>query len=252
MKPYKNYPGGKNGNGTYQHLINHVPAHKTRIIGTAGNCGLQWNIARAEQTIINDIDPVVILKWELLKFKYQTNEYQTSNLDVLELLTKKEIKNVSECVSITYLKFDFQDVFIYIDLPYLMDSRKSQQKLYQFEAETEHHKQVLEACKKFRFAKIMISHYPCEIYDTLLAGWHTHDYKSMTRHGLADERIYMNYEKPTILHDYSYIGDNFRQREALKRVKTNMVKKLERLEPVLRNSILTQLISEFSAMLEQK
>jgi hypothetical protein len=87
----------------------------------------------------------------------------------------------------------------------------------------------------------MISHYPCELYDNELAGWIWHDYKSMTRHGLADERIYMNYPTPTVLHDYSYIGTNFTKRQTLKRSKTNILNKLDRLDPLLRNAVLAEI-----------
>jgi len=87
----------------------------------------------------------------------------------------------------------------------------------------------------------MFSHYPNELYDEELAGWQTFDFWSTTRKGQALERIYFNYELTDQLHDYSYIGNDFREREALSRIKKNFIRKLKRLDPQLRNSILQDL-----------
>ena len=92
----------------------------------------------------------------------------------------------------------------------------------------------------------MFSHYPTPLYDEMLAGWHTHDFYSTTRQGQALERIYYNYELTGQLHDYSFIGEDFRQRERKTRIVNNMVKKIDRLEPDLRNRILDKLLSRKS------
>ena len=61
----------------------------------------------------------------------------------------------------------------------------------------------------------MISHYPCDLYDSILKNWNRFDFKSTTRRGLATDSIYYNYDLDGHLHDYSYIGANFRERESL-------------------------------------
>ena len=63
----------------------------------------------------------------------------------------------------------------------------------------------------------MISYYPCSLYDRYLRGWNHFDFQSMTRNGMAAERIYINYSKPHILQDYRYLGYGFKDRQRIKR-----------------------------------
>jgi hypothetical protein len=61
----------------------------------------------------------------------------------------------------------------------------------------------------------------------------------MTRGGtLATEYLWMNYPEPDSLHDYSYLGDNYRERERIKRKKTRWVNRLKKLDRLERKAIL--------------
>jgi hypothetical protein len=50
-----------------------------------------------------------------------------------------------------------------------------------------------------------------------LEGWRTHTFQAMTRRGPATEWLWTNYPEPTALHDYRFLGDNYRERERIKR-----------------------------------
>lgn len=53
-----------------------------------------------------------------------------------------------------------------------------------------------------------------------LTGWRAASLSSMTRGRFpAEEWLWMNYPEPFQLHDYRYLGDDFRKREHIKRKK---------------------------------
>jgi len=89
--------------------------------------------------------------------------------------------------------------------------------------------------------KILITHYPCELYDNALKGWRSIDIQGRTRQGMRTERLYMNYPEPEELHDYRFFGANYRQRERLKKIQNNMVAKFKRMSQLEKNFIIHSL-----------
>ena len=79
---------------------------------------------------------------------------------------------------------------------------------------------------------VMISGYESALYGKSLKGWHTHSFQAATHHGMATEWIWMNYPPPVGLHDYRYLGDNFRERERITKRTKNWVARLKKM-PVL-------------------
>jgi len=53
-----------------------------------------------------------------------------------------------------------------------------------------------------------------------------------------EEWLWMNYPEPIALHDYSYLGDNFRERERIKRKVSRWKAKLEKMDVLERRAIL--------------
>jgi site-specific DNA-adenine methylase len=198
QKAFPSYFGGKAGAGTYQSIINFIPPHKYFISPFLGNGGVEMSIRPGSIALLNDIDPVVVERWlPLLK-----SGYSISNLDYKDFL--------NSCHS--YLT----DAVVYCDPPYLLSSRKSQKLVYNFEwIESDHIKFLQFVCSYE--ARIAISCYDNYLYCEYLKGWNKITYKSMTRSGIATETLYMNYPAPEQLHDYSYIGKNFTDRQRIKR-----------------------------------
>lgn len=238
VSEYDSFFGGKSGSGTYQVLANHTPPHTVRFVGFTGKCGLTCNIRPAELNILNDLDDRVIGAWREA-LGDNAPGYVLLCCDAIDLLT-----------GLIADQYDKPDTFIYLDPPYRFATRKGQRPVYRFEMSDEQHRQLLTAIKALRHARVMISHYPNDMYDEALAGWYTFDYYSTIRGGVALERIYCNYTPGDELHDYSYIGEDFREREKLSRIKKNYLKKLRRLDPRLRNAILQDLASQISAVLQ--
>ncbi|MGZ3983404.1 MAG: hypothetical protein ACXVJE_19405 [Mucilaginibacter sp.] len=232
---YNNYFGGKSGSGTYQTLINRIPPHKTFISGCLGLCGVTRHIKPAAYSILNDLDADLIASWKTA-IGDQDN-YRLLTMDVVEL--------IRSCIAENY---DTGDTFLYLDPPYRFVTRKGKRPVYKYEMTDDQHRALLAAVLSLKHTRIMISHYPDEMYDAVLTGWHTFDFWAMTRKGKALERIYYNYDLTGHLHDYSYVGKGFREREKLNRIKKNIMAKLDRLDPVLKNSILSDLASQLNAI----
>lgn len=224
---YESYNGGKGGNGTYQTLINLIPPHKNFYSLFLGNCGVTRYIKPAAFGWLNDIDPDVQAIWQKAQLP---GNYSVDCCNAVPFLNR-----LQRDVLLT------EKDFIFLDPPYLKSTRKSQQDLYRFEMNEQDHAELLSQITAMVNPNIMICSYPNEMYDTALAGWVQHDFYSKTRNGLALERVYMNYAKPEELHDYSFLGEDFREREANNRIRRNMVKKINNLPFALREAVLQDL-----------
>ena len=55
----------------------------------------------------------------------------------------------------------------------------------------------------------------------------------------------MNYPEPLELHDYRYLGSNFRQRERLKRIRVRWLARLDRMDALERYALLSS-IAEYA------
>lgn len=66
-------------------------------------------------------------------------------------------------------------------------------------------------------------------------------FKNVVRSGaVVTEYLWCNYPEPTELHDYRYIGQDFRERERIRRVQRNFVGKLRRLPPIERQALMIE------------
>ena len=226
QRPYKTYKGGKNGSGVYQAIINQIPPHEIFISGFAGNCGVMANKKTAAiANIVTDTDAAVVNDWKKISGITAINEDAISFINCF----------LSESIE--------QNIFIFLDPPYLMEVRSCKKNIYKKEmGDPATHLKLLQACRKIKHP-VLITHYPCSLYDNELKDWRKLDIQGRTRHGMRTERLYMNYPQPEELHDYSFIGQNYRQREMYKRSKVNMIKKFLKMPPIERNFIISELKS---------
>lgn len=230
-RAYQHYFGGKSGNGTYQTIINNIPPHDIFMSLYLGNCGIVRHIKEAKFNLLNDIDPEVMQNWGKLQLP---SWYKLTNHSALSI-----IERIND-----FIPPGIGSVFIFLDPPYRKDSRKCQADIYKFEVDEKHHTDLLSQINAIKRHKVMITHYPDPVYDAALKHWNKVDFYSMTRNGIALERMYMNYDLiDNLLHDYSYIGKDFREREAFERIRKNLSKKLKRLPDALRNAIISDITS---------
>lgn len=229
MKPnnkiLKTYFGGKNGSGVYQQIINQIPPHDVYIEPFAGSGAIvQYKKAATVGTYINDIDPLIFEKWI------------GSGIDVPNCV-------ISNSCAIEFLrKFYFSPFLryvVYLDPPYPLSSRRSDRKVYNNEMTDDQHIELLKVITDLpAFVNILISTYENQIYSEMLEGWSLHTFTAQTRQGPATELLYMNYRNAGILHQYDYLGNDYIDRQRIKRKIERETKKLLNLPAHERNAII--------------
>lgn len=194
-----NYPGGKNGAGVYQTIINQMPPHLCYVEPFVGSGAVMRHKRPAETNIAIDKDPNVAQLW-------------------------RDAENVSFSVGcgIDWLERHGPsldaDSLVYCDPTYLMETRRSQRDLYRFEMSRQDHERLLTIIARLP-CRVMISGYWSRLYaEALDRRWRTVEYQSMTRGGgLATEHLWLNFGPPAALHDYRYLGQDYRERERIKK-----------------------------------
>lgn len=113
-------------------------------------------------------------------------------LDAAERLKSVQIENRPALDLIR--KFNHDNVLIYADPPYLLNTRGGKQ--YRYEMTEQDHLDLLDALKQHK-GTVILSGYPSEMYDRELVGWNQIHRKSYNQN--ADQRtevLYCNFEMP--------------------------------------------------------
>jgi len=216
-----NYPGGKGG--IYQKIINQIPPHEVYIETHLGGGAVLRNKKPASRNIGIDIDPHVMEMWKT------------------EPLNNIELKLHDASIFLQQFKFTGQE-FIYCDPPYVRKTRRKKEKLYRYEYTDRQHAELLEVLKTLS-CMVMVSGYESGLYNESLKEWNTVSFQARTRQGMATEWLWMNYPTPTKLHDYRYLGENFRERERIQRKKKRWTEKLSKM-PLLERQALLSVLQE--------
>lgn len=207
------YNGGKNGSGTYQTIINQIPRCDIYMELFAGSAAIYRFMKPADTSILCELSKE--------QFMIISNLLRPGDI----LLNCDTVPNIDIFVTMgNLLQHCGKKVFMYLDPPYLMSTRSGKKKIYTHELNESGHIALLKgiSCANFYVA---ISAYNNDLYNKFLSGWRLLEYQSIIRGGTRLESLYMNYEQPQILQDYSYLGNDFREREAIKRAISNAVQK---------------------------
>jgi site-specific DNA-adenine methylase len=216
-----NYPGGKGG--VFQKLVNLMPPHDVYIETHLGGGAVMRKKRSAQRNIGIELDPEVIEMW------------QDADAIDFELIHDDAINYLNN------YSFSGREL-VYCAPPYLRETRKKYKRLYKYEYSREQHIELLEVLKTLP-CMVMISGYDSILYKESLKGWYTHNFQAVCHHGVATEWLWMNYRSPMILHDYRYLGNNFRERERIKRKSKRWVARLQSM-PVLERQALLLAMSE--------
>lgn len=223
------YPGGKNGAGIYQTIINRMPPHQVYVEPFLGGGAIMRLKRPAKLNIGIDLDSAVIARFRESAGKLAISgenrgraRFSFQCRDALEFLrtfafTGKEL--------------------VYCDPPYVHSTRKRKD-LYSFEMSDGQHAELLRIIQSLP-TRIMISGYWTRLYARELASWHAISFQAVTRSGrMATEWLWSNFSEPVALHDYRYLGTNFRERERIKRKMTRWTFRLKRMPVLERRALL--------------
>lgn len=220
------YPGGKNGSGVYQKIINEMPPHRLYIEPFLGHGAIMRLKRTAIASIGIDADENVIRFWRALD--PATPNLTLMNADALDWLASHATDG----------EVAGGDTLIYLDPPYLWSTRRQHRVIYRCEMSNEQHEILLGIITGLR-CMVMISGYWSEMYAKALGGWRAISFEARTRGGgTATEWLWMNFQEPMELHDYRYLGDTFRERERIQRKTARWKARLLGMEPLERHAIM--------------
>lgn len=227
------YPGGKAADGIYHKIINQIPPHETYIEPFLGGGAILLHKRPAACSIGIDSDAAVIEKW-LTAGHVENGE---TSCGVPGAIYKK-----GDAISFLNSYKWRGGEFVYADPPYLMQTRRSKQPLYRHEFGSEEEHEILLSLLLSLPCMVAISGYWSSLYAARLQGLRSISFQAGTRAGTAaTEWLWMNYPEPVALHDYRYLGENFREREKITRQKKRWQARLLRMSPLQRYALLSSI-----------
>lgn len=222
------YPGGKAGSGIFQRIINLMPPHTVYIEPFLGDAAVMRAKRPARFNFGIDRDRNAPgLAW-LRDLAVPPESASAAALaDFAGVSWRWRVMD-----GITYLESHLQATgteLVYCDPPYMLASRKGRELYGEHEMRDVDHRRLLRAIKKLPCA-VMISGYASDLYKKELKHWNLIKFEAMTRGGrTATEHLWFNFQVPSALHDYRYLGSNYRERERIKRRLTRWCRRLERM-----------------------
>lgn len=113
-------------------------------------------------------------------------------VDIAERLRMVQIENRPALEVIE--RFGYENVFMYLDPPYLIETRAGRKKQYAYEMDDDDHEELLKLILRSP-AKIMISGYESEMYNDYLHDWEKEAFESCVQGGAKrQEIVWMNYK----------------------------------------------------------
>jgi DNA adenine methylase len=259
------YPGGKNGAGVYQKIINLMPPHDRYFEPFLGGGAVLRLKRPARENIACDLvaSQISAVSAELARSGVAACSIvvddgarrQGSSVSAIADLRSPDptmqATNARNADGIRYRLFHGCAIalleetsaftsrdLVYCDPPYMLETRKGR-KLYEHELSDVDHRRLLRCIRKLP-GMVMISGYWSSLYARMLEDWNSIQFEAMTRGGhTATEWLWFNFPPPVELHDYRYLGSNFRERERIKRKKLRWTAQLKRLPTLEKQSLLS-------------
>ena len=208
------YPGGKAK--SFHHVINQIPPHKVYIEPFLGLGSVMKAKKRAKIEFGVDLDKRAL---------------KLSNLENIGV-------QLIHGDGINFLKnypFEGHEV-VYCDPPYHPKARK-RDRVYKHDFDQNDHINFLDLVTQLH-TRIIISGYDSDIYRQYLNNWQVYTYICKAHDGPRKEFLWYNFPNPRHLHDYRYLGSNFRERQTIRRRLERMKRRLENLTAQERSFLL--------------
>jgi DNA adenine methylase len=236
------YPGGKSGSGVYQRIISQMPPHERYIEPFLGGGAVMRRKRPASESWGVDVDARVVASARRL---YRRCEWLVPRPGGLAVPFDLGGFTFERADGIGFLRrFHCRpDTLVYCDPPYPMSTRSSPRRMYRYELSDDRHQELLSELLRLP-ALVMVSGYSCELYDQALSSWRVLRYRTMTRGGLmADECLWCNFPEPVELHDYRYLGRDYRERERIRRKEARWVRRLSEMTVLERRAVESALLT---------
>lgn len=252
------WPGGKDGAGVVQRLINQIPPHDVFVSAFLGDCAVMRRMRPARLSIGIDLDRDNVTRWanahgspgwefhcsdgiEWLRHRFGWYRVASSGDSGRTMTATPASQTAVAADSSDGGSGDATKWFVYVDPPYMLATRKSGKQLYKHDMSDGAHVRLLQTLVWLP-CMCMVSHYPCDLYNDALAGWRSFKFESQTRGGSpALECVWCNYPAPSALHDSRFLGRNKREREKIHRRVRRALGKVQRLPPLERQAVLDAL-----------
>lgn len=229
------YTGGKNGSGVYQKIISMMPPHKIYVEGFLGSGAILRRKKPAEYNFGIELDPHA--------FKADKPFPDATFVEIVNESFFDFVSTLPEFLSKRF--YQPNETLIYCDPPYLASTRSSQRQYYRYEMMSEaEHTEFLTTVLELPYL-VMISGYESDLYNDLLSGWRKESFWTTNRAGKhVKEFVWLNFPKPLELHDYSFLGENYRERQDINRQRERWIKRLAEM-PEQKRFALMSAIDEF-------
>ncbi len=204
----------------FQQLISLMPPHRVYIETHLGGGAVLRRKRPAEVNIAIDSDPKVIADWQ---------RDLPAHVDLI----------LGDAVAFLEAYRFSGDELVYCDPPYFPRTRR-RTKVYRHDYREKDHVRLLSCLLETR-CRIMISGYESALYNRALSGWRRIDFPQWSQRGETMETVWLNYEPSRNLHDHNYIGADFREREAVKRRRRGLIRRVLELAPAERNALVAEL-----------
>jgi len=220
------YPGGKQGAGTFQRIINLIPPHKFYIEPFLGGGAIMRLKRPAGSSIGIDIADDV------------AGRFPVDSVPGLTVICCDGIRWLEERLWIG-------NEFVYADPPYVQSTLLSRG-LYSHMLTDDDHVRLLKVLRRLP-CPVMLSGYDSQLYLSRMGDWQTVRFRVITRGGiLATETLWMNYRSPTVLHDYAFLGKDFTDRQRIKRKLARWARRLHSLPALERQAVLSALRADIA------
>jgi len=242
------FVGSKGAPGIAQWIISQMPAHRVYVEAFLGKGVLLNRKLRAAVNIGIEKDPEVIRNYHRRRFA--KIELTTSFIDAPSCPPLSTMRAAERYIItgdalkvLPALRLDLS-CLVYADPPYLA-RRQSDRAYYNCEmlSETEH--RALLAILTTIEAMVMVSGYDSPVYRELLRpedGWRVETKWTMTRGGTrVQEFLWMNFNPPVFFHDPRFTGQDFTDRQRVKRKIQRWKNKFKAMPPGERFAILEAL-----------
>jgi hypothetical protein len=236
------YPGGKSGSGVFQRIISQMPPHQVYVEAFLGGGAVMRYKRPALVNVGLDIDPSVVTIAAAL---VASGEWVPPAAGIVgDGLGRPGWR--FECVdAVQWLQRWrwWTGTLVYADPPYLMATRSSQRQMYRYELEEPGHVALLDVLDRLP-CMVMVSGYESELYCRRLSAWRVVRYPVMTRGGRSrEECLWCNFPVPVELHDYRYMGRDFRERERIRRKLARWRAVLSKLPVLEREALVSALVA---------